>query len=143
MPEVEMTESQILQTAQQYEAALQRKGSSIKRFERVLAEVNDTIASLKEIEKINGKVNVKLGAGVFVEVEAKNIKKCKRGFAENAFVEDTTENTIKWLSEKKDSLGKNLEAERQDIIKLETGLTEMVSILRQIESEKQKNFSGK
>ena len=143
MPEVEMTESQILQTAQQYEAALQRKGSSIKRFERVLAEVNDTIASLKEIEKINGKVNVKLGAGVFVEVEAKNIKKCKRGFAENAFVEDSIKDTVKWLEEKKVGLVTNREAERKDAIKLEQGLSEMISILKQIESEKQKNFSGK
>ena len=143
MPEYQMTEAQIAKTAQQYETALRRKGASARRLERVIREVNDTIESLKEMEKINGKLLVKLGAGVFVEVEAKNVKKCKRGFAENAFVEDTTEGTIKWLSGKKEALAKNLEAERKDIIKLETGLTEMVSILRQIEAEKQKNFSGK
>jgi prefoldin subunit 5 len=143
MPNYQMTEAQVLQTAQQYENALNQKKASAKRFERILKEVSDTVESLKEIEKVKGKLLVKLGAGVYIEVEAKNIKKCKRGFAENGFVEDTTESTVKWIEEKKEALIKNLEAERKDMIQLESGLTEMISVLRQIESEKRKNFSGK
>jgi prefoldin alpha subunit len=143
MPGMQMSEAQIAQTAQQYEEALRNKTQSAKRIEGIIIEVENTIASLKELEKLNGKVLIKIGASVFVEVEAKNIKKCKRGFSENGFVEDTTKNTITWLKEKKENLKKNFEAEKEDIQKIQSGLSEMLSVLRQIQNEKQKNISVK
>jgi len=143
MAQYQMTEKQIISTAQQYDAAIQKKTASARRIERVAVEVNETIASLKEIETINGPVLVKLGAGVFVEVNAKNIKTCKRGISENAFVEDKIPEAIKWLEKKQKILEKNLIEEKKDVMKLEQSLTEMVSVIKQIEAEKQKNFSGK
>jgi prefoldin subunit 5 len=143
MAQYQMTEQQIIDTVKQYDNAIQKKVASAKRIERVAMEVKETIASLQEIEKINGPVLVKLGAGVYIEVEAKNVKTCKRGISQDAFIEDKIPEAIKWLENKQKILEKNLIAEKQDALKLEQSLTEMVSIVKQIESEKQKNFSRK
>jgi prefoldin alpha subunit len=143
MPNVQMTEAQLNQTAQQYSEALRQKDVAVRRFERIISELTETVEALNELDKMNGKFLVKIGTGVFVEVEAKNIKKCKRGFSENGFVEEKTEDTVKWLEEKKNALIKNVNAEKQDMAKIESRLNEMIHILEKIAIEKQKNFSGK
>jgi prefoldin alpha subunit len=143
MPNVQMTEAQLNQTAQQYSEALRQKDVAVRRFERIISELTETVEALNELDKMNGKFLVKIGTGVFVEVEAKNIKKCKRGFSESGFVEEKTEDTIKWLEEKKNALIKNVNAEKQDMAKIESRLNEMIHILEKIAIEKQKNFSGK
>jgi prefoldin alpha subunit len=143
MPQVQMTEAQLNQTAQQYSEALRQKDVAVRRFERIISELTETVEALNELDKMNGKFLVKIGTGVFVEVEAKNIKKCKRGFSENGFVEEKTEDTVKWLEEKKNALIKNVNAEKQDMAKIESRLNEMIHILEKIAIEKQKNFSGK
>ena len=143
MSQYRMTEKQIIQRAQQYESSLKRKTVSVNRLSRVAKEVEDTMDALKEIKEVDGKVHVKVGAGIFVEVEAKKIKTCKRGFAENGFIEDSIPSTIKWLEDKKKALEKNIKLEQQDITKLDSGLAEMISLIRQIEVEKQKTISRK
>ena len=133
---VELTEQQLMQMAQQEEAELMNKQA---RFERIASVYKETILAkdaLKEIQKNSQKAIINLGATVLIEVEVKDTKKCKRGISENAYKEETIEETIKWLEEREGILQKQMGKISSEAKQSEERLTNFVGILKQIDAEK-------
>ena len=137
---VTLNENQLRQMAQQEENALMNLRANIEKVGALYGEAITARETLKEMQKSEGKAMVSIGATILVEAEIKNIKKCKRGFAENGYVEETTEETLKWLEKKEEVLKRQLEKLRQEYVTSERRLTEIIGILKQIEAEKKKVF---
>lgn len=137
------SENQIIQMAQQEEGMLQSRERFYSDLQNVLRETHLSIESLKEIQKKPETIMIKVGPGVIIEAEVKNVKKCKRAFAENGYLEEEIKDTIKWLEEKKVNLEAQAKNVAQDIFKSKQRLSELIGVIKQIEAEKQKNISVK
>jgi prefoldin subunit 5 len=136
------TEKQIVQMIKKEEAILKGRRQYLKRIERVLKDTFLSIESLKELNKNNGKVFVKLGSGIAIEAEIKT-ETCKRAFAENGFIDEKIPNTIKWLEKRKTNIKIQMKKNAKDVNKSKTKLNQLVTIVKQIEAEKRKNISVK
>ncbi|MFA6268902.1 MAG: hypothetical protein WCW13_00975 [archaeon] len=129
-------ERQLVQMAQQEEQSLMYKQNMLERIATGYRETVIAKEGLKEMTKTNGKMMINLGATILIEVEAKNIKQCKRGLADNSYKEESVEETIKWLTEKEEKLHKQMEKLSADCTQTEQRLTNVVGILKQIDAEK-------
>ena len=136
--EKEFTEEQLVQMAQQQEAALMGRREILERLAHLMKENVEAAEALEELRNANGKILVKLGSGVLVEVEAGAVKKCKRTFSDSGFVEEDSEKTIEWLKKGREKIKKQLDRTQQEISQINSNLNDVISILRQIESEKRK-----
>jgi len=134
----EITEAQLTQMARQEENSLMNKQAILERISSMLKDTITAKEVLKEIQKTNGKVLINIGATVLIEAEAKDIKKCKRGFAENAYKEENIEETLKWLEKKEEQLQKQITKLGQEYSESQQRLTSIIGILKQIDSEKRK-----
>ena len=136
------TEKQIITMIRQEESILEARNQYLKRIERVLQDTIVSIDSLKELEKNDGQVLVKLGAGIAIEATIKT-KTCKRAFAENGFIDEKIPSTIKWLEKREKNVKTQMKKIAEDVNKSKTKLNQLVSIIKQIEAEKRKNISVK
>jgi len=134
----QITEAQLTQMARQEENSLLDKQAMLERISAVLNETITAKETLKEMQKSNGKILVSIGATVLIEAEAKEVKKCKRGFAENAYKEENTAETIEWLGKKEEQLKTQLTKLGQDYSETKQRFTSLVGVLKQIDSEKRK-----
>ncbi|MFA5125636.1 MAG: hypothetical protein WC462_01375 [archaeon] len=134
----EVTEAQLTQMARQEENSLMTKQAVLEKISSMLKDTLNAKDILKEVQKTNGKVLINIGATILIEAEAKDIKKCKRGFAENAYKEENLEETLKWLEKKEDQLQKQLTKLGQEYSEAQQRLTSIIGILKQIDSEKRK-----
>ena len=137
----QVSEQQIVQMAQKEEALLASKKDFLRKVFNILADSERTIASLKELTKTPEKMYMNLGSGVLLEVEAKNTKTCKRAFAENGYLEEEINETLKWLDKKRDNAQTQIARIKQDISSSDAKLNELVGVLKQIEAQKQKEFN--
>ncbi|MBT4870121.1 MAG: hypothetical protein HON47_00940 [Candidatus Diapherotrites archaeon] len=137
----EFSEQQLMQMAQQEEAVLNSKRNFLRKIVSIYQDSERTIASLEEMGKNPEKMYMNLGSGVLIEVEAKNKTNCKRAFAENGYLEEKITQTLKWLEKKKDTSKQQVERIEQDIASSDAKLSDIVSVLRQIETEKRKQFN--
>jgi len=133
---VELTEQQLMQMAQQEEAELMNKQNMFERIASVYKESILAKDALKEIQKNNQKAIINLGATVLIEVEVKDTKKCKRGISENAYKEETIEETIQWLEGRELILQKQMGKISSEAKQSEERLTNFVGILKQIDAQK-------
>jgi len=135
-----LTEQQLIQMAQQEEKQLNNRQQTLIKITEVIKETNGAMEALKEIKKQKGTYLVKLGAGIFIESEIKtNI--CKKSFAEDGYIDENIEETIKMLEKRKEDLEKQAQKVNNDLIKVEQRLSQIVSIIQQLQNEKRKNFS--
>lgn len=140
MTEHHLTEQQLIQMAQQEEKQLNNRQQTLIKITEVIKETNGAMEALKEIQKQKGTYLVKLGAGIFIESEIKtNI--CKKSFAEDGYIDENIEETIKMLEKRKEDLEKQAQKVNNDLIKVEQRLSQIVSIIQQLQNEKRKNFS--
>lgn len=141
MAKYEFSEQQLLQMARQAEAEMNQRQAIFERLGAAMRETNAAIETLTELEKNKEPIMVKIGSGILIEAEAKEIKKCKRTFSENGYLEENTEDTLKWLEERKKELQKQTEKIEQELAATSKNLSDLMSILNQIQAEKRKNFS--
>jgi len=137
------SEQQIIQMAQQEEAVLQSKQNYLQQLNRVLKDVVLGIEGLKEIQKKPESVMVKLGPGIMVEAKITDNTNCMRAFADNGFEKATIKDTIGWLNDKQKNVETQAQKVNQDVAKSKQKLNELIGIIKQIQTEKSKNISGK
>lgn len=140
MTEHHLTEQQLVQMAQQEEHQLNHKQQTLIKITEVIKETSGAMEALKEIKKQKGTYLVKLGAGIFIESEIKT-DKCKKSFAEDGYIDESIEETIKMLEKRKEELEKQAQKVNNDLIATEQRLSQMVNIIQQLQNEKRKNFS--
>ena len=137
----QVSEQQLMQMAQQEENTLMNKQVMLEKLTTVLRETLVAKEALKELQKSNGKLMVNLGATVMIEVEAKNLKNCKRGMAENAYKEESVTETEKWLTTREEKLQIQIKKLSEEYTQNEQRLNNIVGILKQIDAEKRKMMS--
>lgn len=135
-----MTEQQIYQMAQHEQTKMRQLEELLENYIEALREVNGSVEALKEIKDNQGKVLVKLGAGILIEAEIKT-DTVKINFAENGFIDEKIEEAIKKLELRKTNVEKKAEKTNKDLKIAQQKLSQLASILKQIEAEKKKNFS--
>jgi len=139
--EISLNENQLIQMAQQEEATLNSRQQLMNTLSDNLRETTGAIEALKEITGYKGKMMVKLGAGIYVEAEVAT-DKCKRSFAEDGYKEEKIEETLKALEKRKENIEKQANVVAKEIMVGQQRLSQIISILQQIEAEKRKNFSA-
>ena len=141
MAKYEFSEQQLLQMARRAETELNQRQAILERLNAAMREAGAAEDALKELEKNEGTIMVRLGSGIIIEAETGKIKKCRRPFSENGYLEETTEDTLKWLAKRKEEIRKQSEKIEQEITTAAKNLSDLMSILNQIQAEKRKNFS--
>jgi len=136
--QVQLTEEQLIQIAQAEENELMNKKAIITKMAAILNETITTKETIQELKTAKGKLQIAIGATIIIEVNAENTKTCKRGFAENAYKEETMDETIEWLGKKEEQIKKQLAEVQKEAAASSTRLTNYVGILKQIESGKKK-----
>ncbi|MEI7960881.1 MAG: hypothetical protein WCI04_00965 [archaeon] len=135
---MQLTEQQLTQMAQQEDAEFKNKKNLLDRVLMALSETTIAKETLKELKNNKGKIMVNIGDSVLIEVNAENIKKCKRGFAQNAYKEENVEDTIEWLNTREEQIKKQCDSLQRETEASKARLTDIIGILRQIEAEKRR-----
>lgn len=138
---VQLTENQLLQMARQEENELANKKAILQQIGGILGETIMAKEALKELKNAKGKMLVSVGATILIEVGVENTKTVKRGISEDGYKEENIEDSIKWLEEKEAEIKKRYEKLQAETSQSNTRLTEIVGILKQIETEKKKAAS--
>jgi prefoldin subunit 5 len=140
MPEkqVKLSENQLIQMAQQEEQNLENKRETLERLSTLLRETIISKETLKELKEHKGKIMVSIGATILIEAEITNTERCKRGFSDRAYKEETITETIKWLEEREDKMKNQIETLSKEYAKTQQKYTSLIGILKQIEADKQK-----
>jgi len=137
----QVSEKELIELTRREESILQAKENYYNKTQSLLIETIKTIETLKEIEKEPKTTFFTIGLGVIIEAKIINVKKVKRTFAENGYVEENTKDTIKWLEKRKTNIENQLEKISKDITKSSEQLNNFINILRNIEEEKNKLYS--
>ncbi len=139
----QISEQQLIQIAQKHEEIIRSQQNFLQNLKTALKEAYETIEGLKEIQKNDKNVLIKLGSGILIEAEIKNNKKCKQAFSENGYKETSIEEAIKWIEKRKNNLEQQAQKVQSDIINTEQKLVEIINVIKQIQHEKSKNISVK
>jgi prefoldin subunit 5 len=133
-----ITEAQLLQMAKQEEHKAQIKQEEAEQYAHLVGETRKVKETLTEMKKANGKVFINIGATIMVEVEAKEIKKCKRGFAEKVYIDEDVDDTIAWLTKKEEQFTKKLEVASKEYSEIRKKLSTLMGLIKQVNTEKKK-----
>jgi prefoldin subunit 5 len=139
----QINEQQLIQIAQKEESTLQSQNDFLQNIKSILKETHNTIEGLKEIQKKPEKMFFNIGAGILIETQVNEFKKCKRLFSENGYKETTIEETIKWLEKRKTNLEQQAQKVQSEMMKTENNLKQIINAIKQIQIEKSKNISTK
>jgi len=142
MVQKSISEQELMQLLQQERHNLASKEALVERILGVLKETTIAKEILNEMQKNkSGKMQISIGASVLVEVEAKELVKCKRAFAENGYIDEPTQDTIKWLTGREETFKKQFEKAQMDYAATHNRVTELTGVLKQIDAEKRKRAS--
>ncbi len=136
--QLQFTEEDLIHMAQNEERTLIAKENMLERINNMLRETILAKEALEELKKTKGKIGVAIGATIIIEAEAANIKTCKRGINDNAYKEESIEDTITWLKGKEEQLKIQAQNAHRETTASQARLQEVVGILKQIEKEKRK-----
>lgn len=136
----QISEEQLIQMAQQDEQELMQKQSILQRLLEIHKEATNAKETLKELQITKGKIWVAVGATILIEVQPTNTEKCKMGLSENGYKDTTTEEATKWLEEREIQLKRQIETLQKEINEGQNRLTQIISIIKQIEQEKRKQL---
>jgi len=139
--EQRLSQQQLIQMAQQEENVLAEKKAMLAQMYEIMKDSRSAIDSLKEIQAGAGKVLLRLGGGVLVEAEIKNNKTCKKSISEDGYAETDIPYALNWLEERLKTLEGNANRVREDAIKSEGRIEEIVTVLKQIENAKKSMMS--
>ncbi len=137
---MQITENQIAQMAQQEENMLEQRQEILNNITEGLRETIGAIEALEEINENGGKMLVKLGSGVLIEANI-TTKTCIRSFAEDGYKEEKITEAVKKLEKRRENMEKQANIIAKEIFQAQGKISQLVSLLQQIESEKKKNFS--
>lgn len=136
-----ISERELIELIQREEKILQSKQKYYANTQNILIETIKTIETLKEIKKNPQKTYFLIGTGVMVEAKIINTKKVKRSFSENGYLDENTQDTIKWLEKKRKNIEEQMKKILEDIKKTQEQLNNMINIAQKINEEKQKLYS--
>ncbi len=136
----QLTEKQLIELTKKEKQKLNAKQKTFRTLIQAIKETVGTEEALKEIKKQKGNYLVKLGTGILVEAEIKT-DKCKKSLGQSGYVEEDIDETINNLGKRKTNLEKQAQKLEKEIILAQQKLTQMISIIKQIQIEKKKNFS--
>ncbi|MCX6802976.1 MAG: hypothetical protein NTY48_00195 [Candidatus Diapherotrites archaeon] len=134
--QAQISEQQLLQMAQREEQNLYSKQTVAAKATNILVETITAKEILKEMKTHKGKMNIAIGGTIMIEVAPIGTDKCKRGIGEQAYKEETIDETIKWLEEKEEQMKNHLNGVQKELAASEARLIEYTSVLKQIEQEK-------
>ena len=135
---ISVNEHQLMQMAQQEESVLNNKHTMLEKLTHMLKETLIAKEILTNAQTNKGKVLFSIGATVLIEGQITNTEKCKRAIADNAYKEDSFEETIKWLNKKDDQLKEQMKKLQAEMSVAQNKLTNYIGLLKQIEVEKKK-----
>ncbi len=138
--EVTVNEQQLMQMAQQEESALHNRQAMLEKIGHMLGETLTAKEILKEIKTNKGKIMFNIGATILIEGQVTNTEKCKRALAENAYKEDSVEETLNWLNKKEEQIKKQMTKVQAEMKAGQDRLTNYIGILKQIDAEKKKRI---
>jgi len=133
-----ITEAQLMQMVKQEEQRAQIKQEEAQQYMHLINETKKAKETLTEMKKANGKVFINIGATIMVEVEVKEMKKCKRGFAEKIYIDENVDDTITWLNKKEEQFTKKLEIASKEYSEVKNKLANAVGLVRQVNAAKKK-----
>ncbi|MBI4053659.1 MAG: hypothetical protein HY394_06525 [Candidatus Diapherotrites archaeon] len=128
--EIRLTGEQILLQYNDTRARLETVQSRIRALAGMRQDMLLASTALKAISSAEEgeKILVALGAGIYIEAEAKNVKKAKKLLAGNVMVDDDAEATIKSVQEELEKTGRTM----QELQREEQGLGQNLNALAQI-----------
>jgi len=142
MAQQRISEKELMQVLKREQQNLASKEALVERILGLLKETTIAKEILNEMKQNkSGKMQVSIGASVLVEVEAKETTKCKRAFAESGYLEESTEDTIKWLAEREEHFRKEFESAQTAYTTVHQRVTEIVSVLKQFEADRKRASS--
>lgn len=140
----QISEKDLIQLLRQEQQNLALKEEQVERLIELLRETTIAKDILEEAKKNkSGKMQINIGASVLIEVEAKDITNCKRAFAEHGYIEETTQDTIKWLTDREESFKAQFEKAQGEYHSMRNKVEEIMGILKQVEAEKKKMTTNK
>ena len=128
--EIRLTGEQILLQYNDTRARLETVQSRIRALAGMRQDMLLANTALKAISSAQEgeKILVALGAGIYIEAEAKNVKKVKKLLAGNIMVDDDSEATIKSVQEELEKTGRAM----QELQREEQALGQNLNALGQI-----------
>ena len=140
---ISVNEHQLMQMAQQEESALNNKHAMFEKITHMLKETIIAKEILTTAQTNKGKVMFSIGATVLIEGQITNTEKCKRALSDNAYKEDTFEETIKWLTKKEEQIKQQTQKLQTEMNVSQKRLTNYIGLLKQIDAEKKKMMQAK
>jgi prefoldin subunit 5 len=135
---ISVNEHQLMQMAQQEESTLNNKHAMFEKITHMLKETIIAKEILTTAQTNKGKVMFSIGATVLIEGQITNTEKCKRALADNAYKEDSFEETIKWLTKKEEQVKQQMQKLQTEMNASQNKLTNYIGLLKQIDVEKKK-----
>lgn len=136
--EIKLSEDQLMQMAKQEEAMFEQKQAALQKIGHMLSETLIAKEILKEAQKGEGKIMLNIGATILVEAKITNTEKCKRALSDNAYKEDSFEETLNWLTKKEEQIKKQFEKMQNETAQSQKKLSDYVGLIRQVEAEKKR-----
>ncbi len=140
---ISVNEHQLMQMAQQEESALNNKHAMFERITNMLKETIIAKEILTNVQTNKGKIMFNIGATILLEGQITNTEKCKRALSDNAYKEDTFEETIKWLTKKEEQIKQQTQKLQNEMAASQKRLTDYIGLLKQIDAEKKKMMQAK
>jgi len=135
---VTVNEQQLMQMAKQEETALNQRQEMLEKIAHMLGETITAKEILTNAQTNKGKVMFNIGATILIEAQITNTEKCKRALSENAYKEDSIEETLKWLTKKEEQIKKQMNKVQSEMALGQNRLTNYIGLLRQVDTEKKK-----
>jgi len=142
--ELRLTGEQILAQYNETKARLdatQSRIGALSGMRQDMLVANTALKALNSAEE-GEKMLVALGAGIYVEAEAKNVKKAKKLLSGNIMVDDDAENVVKSISEELERTGKTLQQLRSEEQALAQNLNSLAGIIQKTQELAQRRAQG-
>jgi len=140
---ITVNEQQLMQMAQKEEAVLNNKHAMLEKLTSMLRETITAKEILNTTQTNKGKIMFNIGATVLLEGQITNIEKCKRAIAENAYKEESFEETTKWLTKKEEQIKQQMQKVQSELVSTQNKLTNYIGLLKQVDAEKKKRAQVK
>ena len=142
--EIRLTGEQILLQYNDTRARLETVQSRIRALAGMRQDMLLANTALKAISSAQEgeKILVALGAGIYIEAEAKNVKKVKKLLAGNIMVDDDSEATIKSVQEELEKTGRAMQELQREEQTLSQNLNALGQIIQKTQELARRQMQG-